>query len=56
MDKTVQVNCLLQCPDCRFSTIDGSEFDEHYYLVHITWHDTCIVKSEGKELFRIVSY
>lgn len=45
---------LYNCPDCRFSTTDSSEFDEHYYFTHIiTWHDTCIVKSEGKELFRV---
>lgn len=50
---TEHQSCLLQCPDCRFSTMDGSEFDEHYYFAHITWYDTCIVKSEDKELFRV---
>lgn len=48
-----ELEVSLICPDCRFVTDDSSEFDEHYYFEHITWHDTCIVTSEGKELFRI---
>ena len=45
----------VPCPDCRFTTDDESEFEEHYYFEHGagSYHGEVIVKSEGVELFRV---